>query len=293
MAKWIWYPGSFELYHGMLLHNRRTYSKTYEDNGSKKTKSVYYYPMWRVDAPRHNACLFKKATVKETETVEFFCNTESSAINVDGRSYPCGSVITLAPGEHKIYMEGFKSNGFPAFYCKGKTFATDRSWLVYEHDDKAFRHAGESEYYTKPTDNPEIFKFSYKQVKPAAVESVNGGVLYDFGKEVFGNIIVKNAPLGEILIIPGESREEALDYEFANLAVNASISDKKYSSEAVAFRYLFTPNIGYTLDISMMLEYLPLKNKGSFKCDNELINKLWETCRGFGRISFRLFTSGN
>ena len=28
-AKWIWYPGSFELYHGMLLLNRRTSSKTY------------------------------------------------------------------------------------------------------------------------------------------------------------------------------------------------------------------------------------------------------------------------
>ena len=63
MANWIWYPGSFELYHSMLLHNRRTTSKTYE-NGTRK--SVYYYPMWRIDGPKHNAILEKTATIDES-----------------------------------------------------------------------------------------------------------------------------------------------------------------------------------------------------------------------------------
>lgn len=276
MAKWIWYPGSFELYHSMLLHNRRTLSRTYKNAESSDTKSVYYYPMWRVDAPRHNACLFKRATIKAEETVEFHSNTPLSCISVDGRSYPSGSVITLNPGEHRICVQGFKADGFPAFYCKGKVFATDRSWLVAENDDKALRHAGESDYYTKLSDNPEIFKFSYKHILPASVEKINGGILYDFGREVFGKIIIKGAPKGELLIIPGESREEALDFEFATIAVNAVISDKKYASEAVAFRYLFFPRIEGELDVSMDMEYLPLKAKGSFKCDNELINKIWE-----------------
>ena len=69
MAKWMWYPGSLELYHGMLLHNRRTHAKTYK-NG--EVLSNYYYPMWRVDSPRHNASLFKEATIIEGEVFEFY-----------------------------------------------------------------------------------------------------------------------------------------------------------------------------------------------------------------------------
>ena len=63
-SKWIWHPGSFELYHGMLLHNRRTTNRTYSDGS---VKSVYYYPMWRVVAPQHNAILMKEATIDKED----------------------------------------------------------------------------------------------------------------------------------------------------------------------------------------------------------------------------------
>ena len=91
-AKWIWHPGSFELYHSMLLHNRRTTSKTYADG---KRKSVYYYPMWRIDGPQHNAILEKRAKIEKPEALKFYANTDAANMVVDGKAYPVGSEVTL------------------------------------------------------------------------------------------------------------------------------------------------------------------------------------------------------
>ena len=273
-SKWIWYPGSLELYHGMLLHNRRTTNRTYP-NG--KTKNVYYYPMWRVDGPRHNAILKKTATIDKQETIEFFSNTDTSCIVVDHISYERGSKITLAPGEHTVVLQGFKAQSFPAFYCKGDTFATDRSWVVCEGDDLAGRHAGYSDLYDDPNDNPEVFKFSYKRIRPVSIEYTNGGVLYDFGKETFARIKISGIA-EECFASLGESREEALDVKYATIGLNVRPKNGRYTTGAVAFRYIFIEGATKDCKISAELEYLPLESKGAFKCDNELVNKIWDTC---------------
>ncbi|MBO5375050.1 MAG: alpha-rhamnosidase [Clostridia bacterium] len=275
-SKWIWYPGSFELYHGMLLHNRRTSTRTYE-NG--ETRSVYYYPMWRVDAPRHNARLTKTATIDKEETIEFFSNTDTSCLVIDDMKYNSGSKITLPAGTHTVTMCGFKAEGFPAFYCIGDTFATDRSWVVAENDDNSGRHAGESELYTSLEDNPEIFKFSYKRQRPISCEKINGGMLFDLGKETFGKITISGLDTDEVLFVSlGESREEALDVKYANIGLNVKPKNGKYTSHAVAFRYVFVPVVCENCRVSVAFEYLPLKNKGAFKCDDALVNKLWDVC---------------
>lgn len=273
-SKWIWYPGSFELYHGMLLHNRRTTTRTYE-NGERK--SVYYYPMWRVDAPRHNAILIKTATTDKEEKIEFYSNTDTANIVVDNVAYSSGAKITIPAGEHTVCLQGFKAEGFPAFYCVGDTFATDRSWIVGGADDKAGRHAGYSELYTSPEDNVEIFKFSYKKMHPVSKESINDGMLYDFGKEKFGKISIENIPSerGEFFASLGESREEALDVNYSQIGLNVKNQNGKFVSSSVAFRYVFIPDADENYKVSLDFEYLPLENKGAFKCDDELVNKIW------------------
>ena len=275
-AKWIWQPGSFELYHGMLLHNRRTTNRTYSDGS---VKNVYYYPMWRIDAPQHNAILTKKATIDKEEYIEFYSNTDTSCIVVDHVSYNRGSKIKLQPGEHTVILQGFKADGFPAFYCVGDTFATDRSWVVASADNKAGRHAGYSDYYTSLDDDPEKFKFSYKKLTPVSVEYVNDGYLYDFGKETFGIVHIDGIPNDkkEFFVSLGESYEEAIDYKYATIGLNAKNENGSFVSNAVAFRYVFIPKFSEKCEVSVDFEYLPLENKGSFKCDNELINKIWDT----------------
>ena len=276
-AKWIWYPGSFELYHGMLLMNRRTDAKTYP-NGTRK--SVYYYPMWRVDGPKHNAILYKEADTYREEVIEFYANTPDACISVDGKSYPVASKILLKAGHHTVYVSGFKAESFPAFYIKGNVFASDRSYTVASSDEYATRHAGYTDLYTDLNDKVEKFKFVYDTVEPVSKKKVNGGLLFDFGKEIFGKICVdeRSDDFERIDLYLGESLEEALDTEFSHLMAHLVLDESPMCTEPMAFRYVYFPSTDLNLEIFADLEYLPLENKGSFRCDNEEINKLWDVC---------------
>ena len=271
-AKWIYYPGSLELYHSMLLHNRRTTSKTYKD-GTRK--SVYYYPMWRIDAPVNNSVLEKRAVIEKSETLKFYSNAENANMVVDGVAYPIGSEVTIEAGEHHVLVEGFKRDSFPAYYIDGDVFASDRTYVVGGDDEKKGRHAGYSDYYTDPQDNPEIFKFLYKRLYPVSKKEINGGLLFDFGKEVFGKVILSELDGESRYVSLGESCEEALDTAYSELGLN--VSGKEHVSEPCALRYIFVPN-AKSGEACLDFEYLPLENRGSFKCDNDEVNKLWDVC---------------
>ena len=75
-SKWIWKPGDFELYHSMLVHNRRTY------------QNVYYPPMWRIDPPSSNVMLYKRRDLEEPETLTVYANTDQASFLVNDKRYP-------------------------------------------------------------------------------------------------------------------------------------------------------------------------------------------------------------
>lgn len=263
-AKWIWAPKAFELYHGMLVHNRRTIGGT------------YHPPMWRVDAPSRNLFLYKTAVLEKEETLVFHANTKDAAIRVNGSEwYPEGSTVTIPAGKVMIKANAYKDGGFPAFYIEGDTFASDESWKLGSYG-LVDAPAGTNDMYTELSDNPEVFKFSYKRIFPTSSESVCGGTLYDFGKECFGKIVFENAENAEFESFCGESREEALDTPNSIVKLNVKCQNGIYSSESVAFRFIFVPKEAGKCDISADFEYLPVENRGSFTCEDELVNKIYD-----------------
>lgn len=265
-SKWIWNPDAFERYHGMLVHNRRTVSGT------------YCPPMWRVDSPSGNLFLYKVAVLEKPETVTMYANTECATIIVDGKRYHAGEKVTVPEGRQMIKVNAFKESGFPAIYVEGDTFASDETWLHGSYGGKDVR-AGTNDMYTDISDNPEIFKFSYKRIFPVNVEEINGGKLYDFGKESFGKLVFENmtSDSDDFTVYCGESKEEALDEDFAVVRVHISAKKEKYVSESVAFRYVFIPMCNAKFDFSADFEYLPIEDKGNFVCDDEEINKIYST----------------
>ena len=275
---WIWHPGAFELYHSMLLHNRRTSAHGKMVDGNMGRRSVYYPPMWRADGPQRNAELKKTAHVDKEEVIELISNTEYCNVIVDGKKYQRNTKITLNPGEHTVELQGFKAESFPAFYIKGNVFNTDRTWVTCNENLQPHRHAGYSELYKDEGDNVEIFKFSYEKLYPVSKKATDGGILYDFGKECFGKVVIENAKDGELFLSLGESQEEAVDYNYCQLCINADIKNGAYVSEPMAMRYIFVPNTDTPLDISLDFEFLPLDTKASFACDDEFINTLWKVC---------------
>lgn len=281
-SKWIWYPGDFELYHSMLLHNRRRVTGVYKNLNSKKENdivSAYYYPMWRVDGPLRNCELYKKARIEYPETVELISNTDQATLLINGKYHRAGAKIELAPGEYEIKVSGFKDGGFPCFFIKGDTFASDESWRVCDFDKRNMQ-VGCNELYTDAEDNPEIFKFSYKRLDPVSVRTVGNGILVDFGKEVFGKLNLKSAreESCEVLISCGETEEEALDVKEANFVVNASVKNGEFVSDSLALRYAYIPEYDGNAELYLDFEYLDIKDVAEFRCDSELINKIWDTC---------------
>ena len=274
-SKWIWKLGDFELYHSMLLHNRRTY------------QSVYYPPMWRVDCPSANVMLYKRAEIAQPETLTVYSNAKQASFLVDSVRYPIGTTVTLTPGKHFIKLSGYKPGGFPAFYCVGDTFASDESWKFNSYGERDM-NVGTNDMYTELSDDPEIFKFSYERVYPVSAEEINGGTLYDFGKETFGKLIFENLAAGTTAtVICGESREEALDPEEAIVYVDLREENGGFVSTTVAFRYIFVPALGCDYSFSADYEYLPMENKGSFRSDDPMINKIWDVADYTLRLNAR------
>lgn len=264
-SKWIWHPGDFELYHSMKLHNRRT------------KFGVYYAPMWRIDAPHSNVLLYRRIDLKHPETITVYANTKDASFLVNNVRYPLGTTVHLEPGRNFIKLMGYKDGGFPAFYCVGDSFASDETWKIGSWGSRDLP-AGTNDMYTELSDNPEIFKFSYQRIFPVSAETVDGGTLYDFGKETFGKLIFENVKPenAACTVICGESREEALDPENAVVHVDLQAENGSFTSITVAFRYVFVPDTLGSYDFSADYEYLPLTDKGAFRSDDEQINKIWE-----------------
>lgn len=274
-SKWIWKPGDFELYHNMLVHNRRT------------QQSVYYPPMWRIDPPSTNVMLYKRSDLEEPETLTVYANTDQASFLVNDKRYPVGATVTLQPGRNFIKLAGCHPSAFPAFYCVGDTFASDESWKFASFGARD-PHAGTNDMYTELSDRPEIFKFSYERIFPVTSESVNGGILYDFGKETFGKLIFEN--LSEDVcatVVCGESREEALSDEKAIVYVPLKSENGSFVSTPVAFRYIFVPDLPCEYRFSADYEYLPFEQKGSFHSDDDLINRIWNVADYTLRLNAR------
>ncbi len=279
-AKWIWNPCDFELYHHMLLSNRRTVGSYIPDGSgeisAKTVKSTFHSSMWKTDRPTCALTAVKTAVLENEETVTFHANTEYSVMCVDGRRFCNGDSTVVGKGEHTIKVEAFSDGGFPSVMIEGDVFATDETWRVINQYKKE-EVPGTNYLYTEPEDDPTVFKFSYKQIFPVSVEKTNGGTLYDFGEETFAKLTFSNVSPADcdILAVPGESREEALDPVFAVATINPKVRNGNAKCKPVAFRYLFVPDFGGEFDLKAELEYLDLEDKGTFECDNELVNKIW------------------
>lgn len=258
-AKWIWYYGDFEMYHSLKLHTRR------------EGLDYMFPPFWRLDDCNHNVCFEKIIELDKNETVKIYARGAGHAF-VDGKRTPLEKEINLSKGTHKIDVHIADRNGLPCIFVEGNTIVSDESWLVNNYG-KEWINAGANESYTEKTDNPQEFKFSYEEIKPVSKKLVNGGVLYDFGKETFAKLCFDKLE-ENIDIFYGESETEALDTVNAYLRVYATNLKEQ---PCRAFRYLFIKGNENKYNFKAYYEYLPLEYKGSFKCDNEMINKIWDT----------------
>lgn len=275
-ARWIWCKGDFELYHSIQLHSRR------EELG------VEYPVMWALYPPFPNV-VFRKKFVAEREG-SFRVSVRGKAhIRIDDIKYPPETDIPFTAGEHNIEIPVLCADGtFPCIFIDSEQLVTDESWLCVHASTEKYP-VGTMEEYCNEKDNPHIFKFCYTPIFPTAVRTVEGGVLYDYGKETFCRISLSGTEeKSSYMLYYGESEEEALDTEHSIIRLPLS-GAKEYRLSARAFRFLYLKGNTDGVKISAEYEYLPLKDRADFTCNNPNVRKIWDICAYTFHLNSREF----
>ena len=278
-ATWIWYPGDFEVWLGNIFNNRRT------------ERGAMFPPFWKQDSHYVTVEFSKAFDVPEEEKITIACEGQFN-FAIDGKLQFPAEEYTIPAGKHKLNIKVWNQATPPALFIDGKTIHTDSTWLVtYEDklwiDENGVAHGSgiyvpaASWNFDSPDTPPSSFHLQCEERQPVSQHDIaKDGTLYDFGRETFGYLIVKNLK-GSVNVYYGESREEALDKEHCetldrleNTEAWDCIADSK------AFRYVYIEKEeGATYDsVSMDYEYAPQdkSHSGSFRCSDEEINRIWE-----------------
>ncbi|AEV99890.1 alpha-rhamnosidase [Niastella koreensis] len=283
-ATWIWYPGDFEIWLANNMQNRRT------ERGS------FFPPFWKLDGHYVLMDFHKDVELTEPEDIDVYVEGKY-ILKLDGKGYEgTPSRVTIPAGKHRINVKVYSAGTVPAIYIKGKTFATDSSWLVTFEDKEWIDETGKTSdvsatvwlnagswNFNEPAQRPSAFKLAVKPQSAVTATKNNGSLLVDFGKETFGYIRLHGLQgKGKVSLYYGESKEEALSTGSCETLDRVEVNaDSKMDSVMVltkAFRFVnVQAEGGVTLDsVSMLYEYLPVENRGAFRCSDTGINKIWD-----------------
>lgn len=259
-AQWIWHDGDWEVYHYLLLHARR------QEFGHE------YPAMWHTDSPEKTVS-FRKSFHAETEGTLTARVAGQGYVQLDYVKYPTDKPIHLSAGDHCVEIRVTNVPGLPCVYVESDLCPSDGTW-VSSPVKTGFAPVGTRAYYNAPSPTPETFPFAYAPIEPQSIQEVDGGTLYDFGRETFAKILLEGADsTQEVLVVYGESREEALDAENAILYERLHGSER-YELVPRALRYLYVR--GTHTRIRASYEYLPLPWRGAFTCGDALIRDVWQ-----------------
>ena len=306
---WIWYPGDYEIWLGNEMQNRRT------------ERGAFFPPFWKMDSHYVLVEFSTKIDLQKPETITVY--TEGKAnIKLDGKLIPtvsptlsgiCNAAplnrteLTIEAGKHDLNIKVYNHAHAPAIFVDGETVKSDGSWLVtFENkewiDDSGkesasgtiYKNAGYWNFNSCDTP-PSKFKLPVKPQSVVETKKTPGGVLYDFGKETFGFVKFHNLKGNGVLnLYYGESQEEALDVAQCDTLDRFSFDAKEAADFTIpksrAFRYVYVENSAMFYDsVSMLYEYLPLDERGSFRCNDELLNRIWDVSAYTMQLTAREF----
>jgi alpha-L-rhamnosidase len=296
-ATWIWYPGDFEISLANRMQNRRA------------ERGTFFPVFWKMDNYYVLMDFHKVFDVPQTETVEIYVEGEYN-VKLDGKAYE-GSpkIITVPAGKHKINIKVFNQANVPAVYVKGKTIVSDSSWLVTFEDKEWIDETGKTSdisatkwlnagqwNFNSPSQLPSAFRLPTTKKSAVSVTKRKNSLLADFGRETFGFIQLHGLKgKGKLSIYYGESKEEALSPEYCEALdrVNVNTSAKKLEILPLskAFRYVnIQIDNTVSLDsVSMLYEYSDVKQRGSFRCNDEEINSIYNIATYTFQLNTREF----
>ena len=244
-------------------------------------------PFWKQDSHYVTVEFSKEFGLDSEEEITIACEGQFN-FAIDGKlQFPAHHYV-IPQGEHKLNIKVWNQATPPALFIDGNTIKTDSTWLTtYEDklwiDENGVAH-GSGIYipaahwnFDSADTPPSAYHLEREELRPVCCVAIaTNGTLYDFGKETFGYLKVKNLQ-GTIHIYYGESREEALDKEHCEtLDVLSPLSP--LSSKAFRYVYIEKDEGSSYDDVLMDYEYAPhdITHSGTFHCSDALLNDIWQ-----------------
>lgn len=260
-ALWIWFPGEFEMFLGL-----RMWSTRYE-------RQTIMLPNWRVETTYPNIAFRKEWNFQQETTLHIRTDGEKAVMLDEQFVQHVDEELTVPAGRHMLVITVFNRDTFPALYIQSDSLVTDASWEVTCFEGEWKQAA--SWNFSDPTLPPSTFTLDVHPVSPVSVEPVNGGTLYDFGREMMAFLRYKGQ--GSALVTYGESREEALNYRNSEWCDEIVINGEWITDYTRAFRYVYLPDSSQVILTDVLYQYLPIQNRGTFHCDDERMNRIYDT----------------
>ena len=284
-ATWIWYPGDYDIWLGNVVQNRRT------------ERGTFFPPFWKMDSHYVLVEFSKKIELAIPETISIKVEGQYN-VKLDGKLlFGAPEKVVIPAGKHTLNIKVYNQAGVPAIFVQGETIHSDNSWKVTYEDKEWIDESGKASdtstgtiylnasswNFNSPDTPPSQFKLSTQPMPVISEETKDRGTLYDFGKETFGFVRFHGLKgEGTLNIYYGESPEEALSVDrcetLDRLQIENGIANDFTVSGSKAFRFIYVEkdnSLSYD-SISMLYEYLPLEYKGSFRCNDERLNKIWD-----------------
>ena len=292
-AAWIAYPGDYEVWLSNKVQNRRT------DRGT------FLPPFWKLD--NHYVLIdFRREFDLPADDEAHLLVQGQYNCKLDGKMLPgAPQHLHLPAGHHVLELKIFNQSTPPTFYLNGNYLVSDAHWQVTVEDKEWIDASGKTSdksgtvwfaAETLPGNDPANWKLETEPQPARSMEKTSHGLLVDFGRESFGYVDLRGLHgTGKLALYYGESREEALSTDSCEVLDRLDIDQPKTIDSILtasrAFRFV---NIQWTGDLkldsaSLQFEYSPLQQRGSFRCSDPEVNKIWDVAAYTFHLNTREF----
>lgn len=284
-ARWISYPGDYGIWWGNELQSRRL------QWGGRLT------PFWPLYEPYNRVIFRREVSLADDEELEIGADGNATVCWRSPSGFHESSAIlgkfTLPKDATEIEIRIQNSERPPSVWVRGKNLISDSSWKATwttSSDRSEDLPVDSSARFTDPDTPPGLTKFPVE--RRAAIWTRNtpgGGILADFGEETYGYVrFLDVRGSGAVRVIYAESEAEALAVDLANtrpgaldgwemVLLNAATETRREIPHGFRYVHVIPADGNVSVGaLAMDRETKGLPVRGSFRCSDDEINRIWE-----------------
>lgn len=286
---WVWFPGDLDLWTGNRLNGLRT------ENGGM------WPAFWRADSHWQSVEFYKTVDLAEEEEIEVATEGKYSVKLDKWFIFGMPEKVHIPKGRHTLRISVTNLATPPALWISGPTVKSDSTWRVSDFVDSepcdTWFDIDGTPIFDSADKRPSAYRLPVTEVAPVNSERLGREIFVDFGRESMGYLRLDDVNgTGTVKVWYGESEDEARDKEWSYLKDRVKFTADSVTDMADMSRYARTADyrlagsraMRYALieydegmsvgGLTLMTEMKDLgeKYRGSFMCDDTLLNRIWD-----------------